>query len=508
MLRVVDSLKEATVWGIVMDNALLYFVLLVLALTVIWVLPCAQQPAGDGSGKKPPAPVKSADADGDRERCLGMIHKGAVGGMLLVALLLLFWALIGIWPSPATLGAQRFLEATIEEKIAEKDLIEKKNTEVSDEAAEKTEAELALKAAEGRLSEAKTERSEAEADLENNIRVSRYQSQWVWVRAYSLDVRLMLVMLVAGALGSAVYSARAFAFHVGQGTYKTSWTWWYFLRLPMGMALALLMYLVLKAGLITGNVALDQTAADNVNIFGFAALAALTGMFSNQAYEKLKESYDHFFRTDEESDEDNPRPVIEKVSEVHVNAIGRDLIVTIDGQNFDESAAKVEVEGKDRQVKSRKVTELKFELKTEDVKEVATLSLVVVNPANSGGRSEEAQLEIVDDTDGESSESDEENSEKDTEAAKAAPPVISDVEGVSVGATGSRLKTLMTGSNFDEAAKVMVDGSERTAKWESTTKLQVTLKSADVREAKTLKIMVSNPEEKGGDSNVADLVVT
>jgi hypothetical protein len=49
----------------------------------------------------------------------------------------------------------------------------------------------------------------------------------------------------------------------------------------MGGGLAVLFYLILRGGLVTG-------AASQVNFFGFAAISALVGLFTPEAALKLK----------------------------------------------------------------------------------------------------------------------------------------------------------------------------------------------------------------------------
>ena len=56
------------------------------------------------------------------------------------------------------------------------------------------------------------------------------------------DSRLILIVLVTGALGSYVHSATSFVSYVGNRRLVFSWAWWYLLRPFMGMALALIFY--------------------------------------------------------------------------------------------------------------------------------------------------------------------------------------------------------------------------------------------------------------------------
>ena len=96
--------------------------------------------------------------------------------------------------------------------------------------------------------------------------------------------RLFVVVAVTGALGGLIHSARSLYAYVGDRALLRSWLLFY-LSLPLiGAGLAVLFYLILRGGLITG------TAAE-VNFFGFAAISALVGLFTPQAALKLQEIF-------------------------------------------------------------------------------------------------------------------------------------------------------------------------------------------------------------------------
>src|SRR5665648_29559 len=84
-----------------------------------------------------------------------------------------------------------------------------------------------------------------------------------------------LVML-AGAAGSFIHSAGSFISFVGDKKLSRTWFWWYILRPLVGMGVALVFFIILRAGLLTGTNA-------GVNPYGLIALSALAGMFSDGA---------------------------------------------------------------------------------------------------------------------------------------------------------------------------------------------------------------------------------
>lgn len=108
----------------------------------------------------------------------------------------------------------------------------------------------------------------------------------------SVETRYLLIVIVAGALGSYVHLATSFADFLGNRRLRLSWGWWYLLRPFIGVALALVLYFVVRAGLISGT-----SDGKALNAYGVAAIAGMSGMFSKQATDKLREVFENLFRT-------------------------------------------------------------------------------------------------------------------------------------------------------------------------------------------------------------------
>jgi hypothetical protein len=107
----------------------------------------------------------------------------------------------------------------------------------------------------------------------------------------SLDQRLIFMVMVLGALGALIHSSVSFTTYIGNRKFLVSWTWWYLLRPFVGAALALALYFVVRAGLLTSS---SSTAA--LNQFGVAMLAIMSGLFSKQASDKLEEVFTTLFK--------------------------------------------------------------------------------------------------------------------------------------------------------------------------------------------------------------------
>lgn len=107
-----------------------------------------------------------------------------------------------------------------------------------------------------------------------------------------LEIRYLLVAAVAGALGSYIHVATSFVDFAGNKKLSMSWGWWYLIRPLVGVALAELVYLCLRAGVVAGG------TVEAVSVYGVAAMSALSGLFSKQATDKLREVCDNLFRTE------------------------------------------------------------------------------------------------------------------------------------------------------------------------------------------------------------------
>jgi IPT/TIG domain len=111
---------------------------------------------------------------------------------------------------------------------------------------------------------------------------------FTWACSLRSNLRLLLIIIVVGALGSLIHVLRSFYWYVGNRNLKASWLLMYFLLPFNGAGLGLLFFLITR-GLSSQPITL-QSSVD-----GYAALAALVGMFSQQALIKLKQIADGVF---------------------------------------------------------------------------------------------------------------------------------------------------------------------------------------------------------------------
>lgn len=98
------------------------------------------------------------------------------------------------------------------------------------------------------------------------------------------EVRLLWIVIFAGALGSLIHALRSVYWYVGNRNLVRSWLAKYLLMPFAGSALAVMFYFVIRGGFFSPQSDFSQTSP-----FGFAALSAMVGLFSEQAVLKLKQ---------------------------------------------------------------------------------------------------------------------------------------------------------------------------------------------------------------------------
>jgi hypothetical protein len=108
-----------------------------------------------------------------------------------------------------------------------------------------------------------------------------YMSTWLTL-LISKDQALLILVAIAGGLGSLVYCLRSATWYLGNREFKSSWACWYFAQPLIGAALGAMVYLVFRAGFI------NPSSTEAVNPFGFLAIAGIVGLYTEQALTQLK----------------------------------------------------------------------------------------------------------------------------------------------------------------------------------------------------------------------------
>lgn len=201
----------------------------------------------------------------------------------------------------------------------------------------------------------------------------------------TFDERLLLLVIVAGMLGSFVHAATSLADYIGNDRFHRNWTWFYLLRPVIGMALALVFYFVIRGGFLT-----TSSGAKDINPYGIAALAGLVGMFSKQATDKLGEVFSTLFRSVEgEGDDQRSIPLrprltaitIANVEPNEVTAGATNQLIIVTGSNFDKEA-KVSLDDELQETTFEAADRLVAQVSDELLAAPGILKLKVVNPDN------------------------------------------------------------------------------------------------------------------------------
>lgn len=170
------------------------------------------------------------------------------------------------------------------------------------------------------------------------------------------EQNLLLLVATLGALGAMGHVLRSFFKYVGERHLVWSWVPSYVLTPFVGAILAVLTYIVLRAGLL-GTASGEAVVG---NTWGFAAVATLVGLFSAQAATKLKQVFVTIFAADDPGsesvaqDDDGGPPTITGFSlatakegaTVDIQGIGLEAAASVRfGGGVDSKAAWVASEG-------------------------------------------------------------------------------------------------------------------------------------------------------------------
>jgi hypothetical protein len=110
------------------------------------------------------------------------------------------------------------------------------------------------------------------------------------------EIRLLLISVMAGALGSGVVLLLSFILYVGNRRLVGSWTWYYVAWPIVGMTTGLFVYIAIRGGILkTGG----GVGADVLNPYAVATISVLGGAFSKQILDKLNEFAQRQFQASE-----------------------------------------------------------------------------------------------------------------------------------------------------------------------------------------------------------------
>jgi hypothetical protein len=384
------------------------------------------------------------------------------------------YCIVVLWPSPVDvnfkdlgIAYQKASKLDLSQKLVSAE-IGRLDTEIKAELDAPSKSELSSK-----LENAKARKKAIDEEISDNSKkliaiqesIEKSQEPPAFARVMGFDRlssegRLMLLVVLSGALGSASFAAWSFAKHKALETYDENWHWWYVLRLPMGMMLALIFYFVLRGGLFnSGFNNIGGTApAQSVNPYGFVALGALTGMFAGRAAQRLEDIFSMIFAGSEMKRADVP--VID--GNLKVVAGGGDTDLIVKGKNF-ANGIKAIIGSRQDVAVLVSPSEIKVKLLAKEIETPCKLTMVLINP----GSAKSAPVEII------------------VEAAKPA------IDGKPLADKAKKALTVV-GKYFIKDVKAYVDSENRKVTEVKFGELLVTLEAADIAK-NTIKLELENP---------------
>ncbi len=104
------------------------------------------------------------------------------------------------------------------------------------------------------------------------------------------ETLVLYTVMLSAVIGGCVYSLYETAASEGWKDFHREWTAWYLLRPFIAAGLGLIVYFLVRGGLLTASAGLSS-----MNLSGMAGLAGLVGLFAEQFMKKLKDVADELF---------------------------------------------------------------------------------------------------------------------------------------------------------------------------------------------------------------------
>jgi photosystem II stability/assembly factor-like uncharacterized protein len=179
----------------------------------------------------------------------------------------------------------------------------------------------------------------------------------------------------------------------------------------------------------------------------------------------------------------NPVPAATSLSPASAIAGGASFTLTVTGTNF-VSTSTVNWNGSARTTTFVSATQVKATINASDIATAGTANVSVTNPAPGGGTSGNVSFAI-----------------------NNAVPTVTTISPSSKTEGAASFSLTVNGTGFVKGATVNWNGSARTTKFNSSTKITGTINAADVATAGTFPMTATNPAPGGGVSNAVNFTV-
>ena len=124
----------------------------------------------------------------------------------------------------------------------------------------------------------------------------------LWTLSISNEACLILIVVLAGALGGQVRSLRSLAWYTGNKELKKSWLLQYILSPFVGATLAIVTYFVIRGGFISAGSTVQQSS-----VYVYAGIASIVGLASEPVALKLKQVAESLFTKPGEGKDSKPQ---------------------------------------------------------------------------------------------------------------------------------------------------------------------------------------------------------
>ena len=153
------------------------------------------------------------------------------------------------------------------------------------------------------------------------------------------EVRLVGLSALFGVVGSSVYGVTSLTVWLSRHKLARSYFAWYLTRPLIGAALAVIVYLLLRASLLSTvvNPGIGQASISFINDFGVAGISGLVGLMTAQMTQKLRDVFDSLFGISKDNDKGD---VGEGPSESSLTLIPKELKVKVQQESVAASQVK------------------------------------------------------------------------------------------------------------------------------------------------------------------------
>jgi hypothetical protein len=126
------------------------------------------------------------------------------------------------------------------------------------------------------------------------------------------EIRLVLFSTLFGIIGASIHGIGSLTAWITTNKLQAGWGIWYLTRPPIGAALAIITYIIIRAGLVTGG-------PTSISDFGVAGISALVGLMTDEMTAKLRDVFDSLFGIKKSEAERGESPV-KKTKRVELGA--------------------------------------------------------------------------------------------------------------------------------------------------------------------------------------------